>query len=64
MIQSESGPRSHFSLFFPQGFDRKERNKQNAEVKDLTEKDDDELVDIETFEEGAEKICPQTQHDR
>lgn len=26
-----------------------------ADVQDLTEKDDDELVDIETFEEGAER---------
>ncbi|KAK3537811.1 hypothetical protein QTP70_018917 [Hemibagrus guttatus] len=55
-------------LFAGTGFDREEKNKEkqnsvDAEVKYLTEKDDDELVDIETFEEGAEKIRPQTQHD-
>ncbi|XP_060735625.1 MAX dimerization protein MGA a isoform X2 [Tachysurus vachellii] len=57
-------------LFIGTVFDRKrkgKRNSVNAQIKDLNEKEDDELVDIETFEEGVEKIPPlpeQTQHDR
>ncbi|XP_047677052.1 MAX dimerization protein MGA a isoform X2 [Tachysurus fulvidraco] len=56
-------------LFIGTVFDKRKgkRNSVNAQIKDLNEKEDDELVDIETFEEGVEKIPPppeQTQHDR
>ncbi|XP_026789858.3 MAX dimerization protein MGA a [Pangasianodon hypophthalmus] len=46
-------------------YEGEEKNKEKQDL-DLTEKDDDELVDIETFEEGAEKsLAPpeQTQHE-
>lgn len=60
-------------MFSFQDSDREEKNKKkqefiDAQVQNLTEMDDDdELVDIETFEEGAEKIfalSEQMQHDR
>lgn len=59
-------------MFSFQDSDREEKNKKkqefiDAHVQNLTEMDDDELVDIETFEEGAEKIfalSEQMQHDR
>lgn len=59
-------------MFSFQDSDREEKNKKkqefiDAQVQNLTEMDDDELVDIETFEEEAEKISAlseQMQHDR
>lgn len=46
---------------------KKTQGSVDAHAQDLNEKDDDELVDIETFDPGAEKSLAhpeQMQHDR